>query len=164
MDSLATSCKESAVLGMGVFLKTFSFVPDDKLNWTPSPTAKPAIRIAAHTAIYAGNFAKMIRERQLPSGDIQAFVELVEAAEKALTSRTEIESLFRRNTDEVIAALDTLTPEAIDTPLDSSLGWSLPMTFLMQLPGIHALSHAAQIDYLQTCWDDQDVHFDGPSG
>ena len=149
---------------MGVFLKTFSFVPDDKLNWTPSPTAKPAIRIAAHTAIYAGNFAKMIRERQLPSGDIPEFVAIVEAAEKLLTSRTEMENLFRQNTDEVIAALDTLAPEAICMSLDSGLGWSLPMTFLMQLPGIHALSHAAQIDYLQTCWGDQDVHFDGPGG
>ncbi|MGI8924225.1 MAG: hypothetical protein ACR2HJ_09365 [Fimbriimonadales bacterium] len=54
---------------MEEFLKTFSFVPDDKLNWTPSPTAKTAIRIAAHTAIYAGNFAKMIRDRKLPFGD-----------------------------------------------------------------------------------------------
>ena len=35
----------------------------------------------------------------------------------------------------------------------------MPMTFLMNLPGIHANAHAAQIDYLQTCWGDQEVHF-----
>lgn len=70
-----------------------------------------------------------------------------------------MESLFRKNTDEVIAALDTLTPEGICATLDTSLGWSMPMTFLMKLPGMHAISHAAQIDYLQTCWGDQDVHF-----
>jgi hypothetical protein len=50
MESLIASCKESAVWGMNVFLTTFSFVPDDKLNWTPAPTAKGAMRIAAHTA------------------------------------------------------------------------------------------------------------------
>ncbi|MGI8924224.1 MAG: hypothetical protein ACR2HJ_09360 [Fimbriimonadales bacterium] len=83
----------------------------------------------------------------------------MKTAEDALTSRTEMESLFRKNTDEVIAALDTLTPEGICATLDTSLGWSMPMTFLMKLPGMHAISHAAQIDYLQTCWGDQDVHF-----
>ncbi|MBA3726455.1 MAG: DinB family protein [Armatimonadetes bacterium] len=159
MESLIASCKESAVRGMEIFLKTFSFVPDEKLNWTPSPTAKSAIRIAAHTALYAGTFAKMIRDRKLPTDDIPAFVARLNAAEEAVARRAEMESLFRQNTDEVIAALDTLSPEAIGTTLDTSLGWSMPMTFLMNLPGMHAMSHAAQIDYLQTCWGDQDVHF-----
>ncbi len=159
VEVLVASCKESALRGMELFLKSFSFVPDDKLDWTPSPTANSAIRIAAHTAVCAGTFAKMIRDRKLPSGDeIPEFLARTDAAEKALTSRIEIENVFRKNTDEVVAALDTLTPEAIGTSLDSSL-WFMSMTFLMQLPGMHALSHAAQIDYLQTCWGDQDVHF-----
>ena len=33
------------------------------------------------------------------------------------------------------------------------------MTFLMKLLGVHAFGHTAQIDYLQTCWGDQEVHF-----
>lgn len=160
MESLIASCKESAVGGMEVFLKTFSFVPDDKLDWTPAPGAKSAIRIAAHTAVTAGNFAKMIRDRKLPIGEeIPELVARTAAAEEALIDRTEIESLFRQNTDDVIAALDTLAPEAIGLRLDSSLGWSMPMTFLMNLPGMHAMCHAGQIDYLQTCWGDWDVHF-----
>jgi len=43
--------------------------------------------------------------------------------------------------------------------LESGFGWSVPMTWLMNLPGRHAMSHGAQIDYLQTCWGDQEVHF-----
>jgi hypothetical protein len=70
-----------------------------------------------------------------------------------------METVFRRGTDEVVTALDTLTPEEVDMRLDSSLGWTMPMTFLMTLPGTHAMSHTAQIDYLQTCWGDQEVHF-----
>jgi len=145
---------------MEVFLKTFSFVPDDKLNWTPAPTAKSPIRIAAHTALYAAIFAKMIRDRRLPFGDeIPEFVARVEASEKEITSRAEMESLFRKNTQEALAALDTVTPEVIALTLDSGLGWTMPMTFLLKLPGIHAICHAGQIDYLQTCWGDQEVHF-----
>jgi len=145
---------------MEQFLKTFSFVPDEKLNWAPSPTAKTPIQIAAHTVVMAASFAKMIRDRKLPNGDdIPEFLAQINAAEAALSSRADMEIVFRKNTDEVVAALDTLTPEAIDTILDTSLGWSVPMTLLMKMPGSHALAHASQIDYLQTCWGDQDVHF-----
>ena len=51
-----------------------------------------------------------------------------------------------------------LPPELIGTTLDSGLGFSMPMTDLMKLPGWHATLHAGQIDFLQTCWDDQKVH------
>ncbi len=160
MDSRVASCKENAVSAMEGFLKTFSFVPDDKLTWSPTPTAKSAIRIAAHTALYAGNFAQMIRERKLPQkDDIPERLARMNAAEAAITSRAEMERIFRKNTEEVLAALDTLTPEEMEITLDSGLGWTVPMSFLMNLPGNHAMTHESQIDYLQTCWDDQVVHF-----
>jgi hypothetical protein len=160
MESLIASCKKSAVEGMEEFLKDFSFVPDAKLAWTPTPTSKSAIRIAAHTALYAGRFASMIRDRKLLQIDnLAEFLAQRNASEEAVTSRAEVESIFRKGTDEVLAALDSLTPEEIETTLDSGFGWSVPMTWLMNLPGRHATAHAGQIDYLQTCWDDQEVHF-----
>jgi hypothetical protein len=160
MESLVASCKECAVEGMEHFLIVFSFVPDDKLDWTPTPTAKSAIRIAAHTALYPAIFAGMIRARSLPAiDDLARWLEQRNAAETALTSRTEMERVFREGTEEVLAALDTLSAEEIGTSLDSGQGWSMPMTFLMNLPARHAHDHAAQIDYLQTCWGDQEVHF-----
>lgn len=159
-EALIKSAKDGAINGMEQFLKVFSHVPDDKLNWTPSPTAKSAIRIAAHTALHPAVFAKMIRERKLPTGDeIPKHVARMKAAEEALTSRIEVENVYRKGTDELLAALDALTPEAIEMRLDSSLGWSMPMTFLMMLPGFHAFNHTGQIDYLQTCWGDQEVYF-----
>jgi hypothetical protein len=142
------------------FLKVLSFVPEEKLDWSPSPTAKSARNIAAHAAVYPTAFAKMIRERRLPFGDeIPAFVAQILEAQNALTALTDIEARFREGTDEVVAALDTLTPKEIALTLDSGLGWMMPMTFLMRLPGVHAAGHAAQIDYLQTCWGDEQVHF-----
>lgn len=159
MEDLVASYKKSAVDGMEMFLRNFSHVPDDKLTWTPTPTAKSAIRVAAHTALYAGRFARMIRDRKLPGGDnLAEWLAQVNAEEVAITSRAEMESIFRRGTDEVIAALDSLTPEAIAASLDSGQGWSMPMTTLMSLPGWHATLHTGQIDYLQTCWDDQEVY------
>jgi hypothetical protein len=160
MESLVAACKKSAVRDMEHFLMLFSHVPDDKLNWTPTPTAKSALRIAAHTALYAGRFARMIRDRKVPASDnLAEWLAQRNAEEAAITCRSEIETVFRKGTEEVLAALDSLTPEAIGSSLDSGQGWSMPMTFLMNLPGWHATLHAGQIDYLQTCWGDQEVHF-----
>ncbi len=144
---------------MDYFLRNFSFVPDDKLTWTPVPTAKSAIRIAAHTALYAERFARMIEQRKLPVvGNLEEWLAQRNAEEEALTCRTQIEVEFRKGTDLVMSALDTLNTEAIESSLDSGQGWSMSMTFLMGLPGWHATLHAGQIDYLQTCWDDQKIY------
>lgn len=159
MEAVVASCKKSAVDGMEMFLRNFSHVPDDKLHWTPTPSAKSAIRIAAHTALYAGRFASMINDRKLPGGDnLEEWLAQRNAEEVALTSREEVERVFRQGTEEVIKALDSLSPEEVEMSLDSGQGWSMPMTVLMKLAGWHATLHTGQIDYLQTCWDDQQVY------
>lgn len=159
MEDLIATCKKSAVQEMEMFLRNFSHVPDDKLTWTATPTAKSAIRIAAHTALYAARFAQMIRELKLPNPDnLDEWLAQREAEEIAVTDRVEMERLFRQGTDEVLAALDGLTPEAVAESLDSGFGWSMPVSHLMKLPGWHATLHTGQIDFLQTCWDDQKVY------
>lgn len=140
-------------------MRNFSHVPDEKLSWTPTPTAKSAIRIAAHTALYAGRFARMIRDRRQPAPEnLTEWLAERDAEEVAITSREEVETIFREGTAEVLAALDTLMPEDLEMSLDSGQGWSMPMKQLIGLPGFHATLHAGQIDYLQTCWDDQRVY------
>lgn len=158
MDVVEAS-KQRAVSCMEFFLRNFAYVPDDKLDWTPTPTSKSAIRIAAHTALYAGRFADMIRNRQVPMpDDLAEWIAQRDAEELALTSRVEMEKVFREGTAEVVAALDSLTPEDLELSIDSGQGWSMPMRQLMGLPGFHATLHAGQIDYLQTCWDDQQIY------
>lgn len=158
MDLIETS-KQRAVSCMEFFLRNFAHVPDDRLHWTPTPTAKSAIRIAAHTALYAGRFAEMIRNRALPVPEnLVEWLAQRDAEEIAITTREAMEKAFREGTAEVLQALDTLTPEDVEATLDSGQGWSTPMTQLMGLPAFHATLHAGQIDYLQTCWDDQQVY------
>jgi hypothetical protein len=158
LDQIENS-KQRAVNGMEFFLRNFAYVPDDKLNWTPTPTSKSALRIAAHTALYAGRFAEMIRSRQLPQPEnLEEWLAQRDAEEIAVTTREDMEKAFREGTSQVLEALDTLSPEDVELTLDSGQGWTAPMTQLMGLPGWHATLHAGQIDYLQTCWGDQQVY------
>lgn len=153
------SHKKAAINGMEMFLRNFSHVPDEKLTWQATPTAKSPIRIAAHTALYAARFAAMIRDRKVPMPDnLEEWLAQRDAEEIALTDRKEVERIFREGTAEVAAALDSLSPEEAEMTLDSGQGWSMPMSFLMGLPGFHATLHMGQIDFLQTCWGDQEVY------
>lgn len=160
VDSYVGYCKDFAVEAMESFLKDFSHVPDDKLNWSPTPTSKSALRIAAHTSLYMARFAKMIQARSLPNHEnLEAWLAEREAQELAIVSREEIEPIFLKGTDDVLVALDSLSPDEIGMTLDSGFGWTASMTWLMRLPGLHTNAHGGQIDFLQTCWDDQVVHF-----
>ena len=159
MNEAVRISKAAATNGMEIFLRNFSHVPDDKLTWKPVPSAKSALRIGAHTALYAGRFAQMIRDRFLPQvTDIDAFLAEREAEELAITSREEVERIFRAGTEEALAALDGLSDEDVELSLDSGQGWSMSMRFLMGLPGWHSTLHCGQIDYLQTCWDDHQIY------
>ena len=92
---LIESSKESALTCMEYFLRNFSHVPDDKLTWTPTLTAKTAIRIAAHTALYAERFARMIRDRRLPAPEnLTEWLSERHAEEIAITSREDMGKVF----------------------------------------------------------------------
>jgi len=151
--------KQRAVSEMEMFLRNFSHVPDDQLEWSPAPGAKSALRIGAHTALYAGRFAQMIRDRRLPAPqNLDAWLAEREAEELAIRSREEVEQVFRAGTAEVLAALDELSPEDLELILASGQGWTMTMDRLISLPGWHATLHTGQIDYLQTCWGDQQIY------
>lgn len=54
--------------------------------------------------------------------------------------------------------MQELTAEDMDLILESGQGWQMPMRFLIDLPATHANLHCGQIDFLQTCWGDQEVY------
>ena len=142
-----------------MFLRNFSKVPDDKLTWQATPTAKSALRIGAHTALYASRFAKMIKTQSLPAPtNLADWLAGLEAEEIAVTSREEVERNMREGTAEALEALDALKPEDLDLSIDSGQGWTMTMLQVVGLPAFHATVHCGQIDFLQTCWDDQEIY------
>lgn len=156
---LIESVKQRTLSSMEMFLRNFSKVPDDKLNWQATPTAKSALRIGAHTALYSSRFACMIKTRTLPAPtNLTDWLAGLEAEETAVTSREEVVRIMREGTDEVLEALDALKPEDLDFNFDSGQGWSMTMLQVIGLPAFHATVHCGQIDFLQTCWDDQEIY------
>jgi hypothetical protein len=156
MEDVIAMCKRRATEAMEHFLCVLSFVPEDKLAWSPTPTAKSALQIAAHCAGYSGAFAGIIRTGVFPP--IEEFRGPISAATEGIATLEQAEAVMRKGTADTIAALDTVKPEQVGAILDTPIGRT-PFTFFMDIPSRHLFAHAAQIDYLQTCWGDQEVHF-----
>lgn len=157
MSQVVEQARQSAIQGKDRLLKTLSFVPEDKVKWSPSATAKSALRIAAHCAITNHAFATWIRGQKLSVSTVEEAIAFIDAEEKKITERDQAVRLIEESAKLVDSALGALTPDRIGTQVDTPFG-PFPMTFIMFLPGLHMQNHASQIDYLQTIWGDMDDH------
>lgn len=157
--SLIESSRQEAVSGMGYFLRNFSHVPDDRLMWTPTPAAKSPIRVAAHTALYAGRFASMIRDRWLPAPDnLTEWLAEREAEEVAITGREENGEGFPRG-----HRRGSRSPRHLDARRTGDVNRVGPgmvdVDEAVDGPGRMARDPTRGADRLsQTCWDDQQVY------
>ena len=156
-DLIAQS-KQNTEMAKGRLLRTFEFIPDDKLTYSPAPTCKHALRIVAHCAVTNNIFATILRGEDLPvSENPDEARAKVAAMESSVTSREAAVKSLEDSTAAVMSALDKVTAESLETSPMSPFG-PFPMSFWMALPAMHMGSHAGQIDYIQTIWDDQEFH------
>lgn len=142
---------------MEMFLRNLSHVPADKLDWSPSATSRSALAIAAHCAGYSHGFASVIREGKFPTTG-EEFLAPIQLRINGISTIDEAVSMLRAGIEETLAALDTVAPDQVERTLDTPIG---PTSFLffMTIPATHLILHTGQIDYLQTCWGDQEVYF-----
>ncbi|MGD1000974.1 MAG: DinB family protein [Candidatus Brocadiia bacterium] len=138
--------------------KALSFVPDDKLTWSPSKTARTSLAIVAHCCLANRMFVKIIRGE--PISPMPTPEEVGVASRKfeaTVRDRAEAVRQLEETCQEVVAALATMTAERFASSPNSPFG-PLPMAVWVHLPGRHMDNHAAQIDYLQTIWGDLADH------
>src|SRR5688572_19015860 len=140
-------------------LQLFAFVPDEKLTWTPSPTAKSSLRLVAHCALTSRFYANVITgnlpERMPTPGE---FVKDLNEAEEKITTRESAVALVKETTVELCKAMDTVNARNINATPNSPFG-PMPMQFWLYDGGDQMAVHGGQVAYLQTIWGDLDNHF-----
>ncbi|MCW5938340.1 MAG: DinB family protein [Fimbriimonadaceae bacterium] len=123
--------------------------PADKVEWSPGPTAKSVLAIASHCVDANQGIAMVLRGEENGGGPDWSF-RLPDLA----TAVAELD----RTGEALKRAIEGVTPELFETSPQTP-GGPLPMANWMTFPGSHLAEHAAQIDYLQTCWDDQETRY-----
>ncbi len=150
--------KRATVGAKDKLLKSFAAVPDDKLGWAPSETARSAVWMVAHCGAANRAFAGILSGKPLPMPtDPQEAARAIRNAGRDVTTREEAVRLVEASTDDVLAALDAVTEEKLASSPDSPFG-PLPYGFWMAVPGQHMAGHTQQLEYLQTIWGDLEDH------
>lgn len=129
--------------------------PDDKLNWSPSPTARTPLQVAAHAAAANGYIRDLIAGKPFPFATLAEADAAGREHEKQYATREQVLALLEQTTADYSAWLDTLTPEQVGGMVTLPFA-TLPMAVAITLPADHLRGHTAQINYIQTCYGDFD--------
>lgn len=159
LNSKIAECKASTENAKGRLLRTFSFVPEDKLNHKITDTCYSPLQMIGHVALSNHAMAGILTGQmpELPE-DPEARRHLFRWGGTDVASREEAIAKLEESTVVVMTALDGVTEEQLGSVPDSPFG-PMPFTFWMGLPALHMQHHAAQVDFIQTVWGDLEDHF-----
>lgn len=139
--------------------KALNTTPNDRINWSPSPTARTPIQQVAHVAAAIGYITGTLGGNHFATPTTEEADRDFRAWEKQFTTREEVLQLLDKNADTFVAWLEGVSPELLETsvPMPFNLGMT-PIQTLIGAPAAHMRSHTAQIEYIQTIYGDQDWH------
>ena len=139
-------------------LYSFSFVPADKLNWSPSATSRSSARIVAHCALVCQLVAEALTrkpEESMPSAE--EFFKNFRESEVQIATSGEAANSLKKAAAELGEAFGMVTAENIDSEVTVPFG-VLPMRSVISFAQEQLAGHVGQLDYLQTIWGDVDTH------
>ncbi|MBI1730437.1 DinB family protein [Candidatus Acetothermia bacterium] len=133
--------------------------PDDRINWSPSPTARTPIEQVAHSAWAIKSIHDMLDGRPLQTKETAEADRDFREWEKQFRTREQVLSLLDQNGAAYLKWLDALTPERLATQVKAPFGLgSVPMSLALTFVPYQIRVHAHQIDYIQTIYGDRDWH------
>jgi hypothetical protein len=129
------------------FAFNLGYLPADKLDWKPAPTAKSALEIVNHTAYFLTGMASAVaggwvEPKYEPAGDLQS-----------------AQALITESANRYAAALEGVRPEDLQRKVDLPFG-SFPLAQAASMAMVDLLHHHGQLAYIQTLLGDTEDHFD----
>jgi len=137
--------------------KDLTTTPDDKLNWSPSSTARTPIQLVAHSAMSISGMQSWFSGTPFKWASIEEADKEWREMEKAYTTRKEVADLLEENTANYCKWLDSLTAEKLASDFTTPFG-IFPMAMAITFVADHLRNHAGQLEYVQTIYGDLDWH------
>jgi hypothetical protein len=127
--------------------------PADKLEWSPSPSARSVIALAAHSAMGTTALTGLLKGEPMRFNSTAELDAFLREAEKQFTNLDVVLGMIKQSGEEYFAFLDTLDADTINAIVTTPMG-AMPMSVAATFPYEHMNSHVAQIEYVQTIWGD----------
>lgn len=130
-------------------------LPKEKQNARPDGCARAPLHIVAECAAVNNMIARLLKGEafQRPSPEErEAFLKSFDTAEKAV-------SFLEQETQTLLAAFETLDESTLGEETDSPLGRPMTRFAIAELPAVHMMYHDGQLNYIQTLYGDDKMHW-----
>lgn len=133
-------------------------VPDDRLQWSPAPSARNPLHLVAHCGFSLDFIRKMLEgEPPFPipttAGADAQFLEM----ESKITTREQALEIWSQSFDRFVAFLKTVNDEDMNRLVNLPFGMDpLRLRFMLGVGSMHTREHVAQLEYVQTAYGDRD--------
>ena len=124
------------------------FIPDDKLNWKPAPSANSAIEIVNHNIGAITHLGAMVDG----STDKPEFATATDGASA--------KKLLVEAANAYAAKLRSLNPADAGKMIKTPFGPEWPLIRIASMAVVDTIHHHGQIAYIQTLLGDTESHFD----
>ena len=158
MEDIISQTKAELVRAKERMTHTLATTPDDKINWSPSSTARTPVQQVAHAANAISGIQGMLNGKPFPFASLAEFDTAMRTEEKKFTTREQVLSLLEQNTAAYLTWLDALTPEHLASTVQMPFGPPISIEVGITFAAYHTGEHIAQMDYIQTIYGDQDWH------
>src|SRR5262249_62290749 len=100
----------------------FETTPDDRINWSPAPTARTPVQQVAHCADALRNIHRMLQGQQFAVPNSAEADLSFREWEKRFSTREQVLELLERHSSEYVSWLDTLTTDRLDSSIPLPFG------------------------------------------
>ena len=160
MKGTINQAKEEYLRAKGRMTHTLATTPDDKINWSPSATARTPIQQVAHCANATARIVGMLSGKPFPFASVPESDTAMRTEEKKFTTREQVLERLEQTSAEYLAWLDGVTSDRFIATVQLPFGPSFPMAVALTFPAVHMREHIAQMEYIQTIYGDQDYHIE----
>ncbi len=158
MSQIVEEAKAEYSRAQGRLIKALERTQADKLNWSPSSTARTPIQLAAHAAMGTSGICSMLKGEPFPFASMLDMDAKLREMEKQYTNVDQVKALIDTNSTAYFTWLDTLTDEQVAGTAQLPMG-AFPMAGAITFAADHVRGHVSQIEYIQTIYGDHDSGF-----
>ena len=147
MDYLNTLAVQVEMAGKNLAYN-LDFIPEDKLNWKPAPTANSTLKVVNHATSSLKSARNAITTGNMEPGEFSP-----------ATNVSEAKQLISSAASDYAQAMRALTPEDLNRTVELPFG-AFPVAQLAGMMVFDLIHHHGQIAYIQTILGDTESHFD----
>lgn len=156
MDNVIISTIADLTQAKDNLVRVLENTPEDKINWSPAPSARTPIQIVAHSAFSLGYISDMLEGTPYSAPTMDEADANFLLMEQAYTNKGDVLDLLDVNYHKMINTLHAIKPGDLDKEIALPFGMpSIPLKFAIGAGAMHTRTHTAQLEYLQTIYGDR---------